>query len=538
LPGLPHVALKFCLDLDKRSRELLRHEADMVLRVQQQLGSDGIVQLLHAYLNNDPPCLEYPYIEGGTLVRLLDEYREEGGSIPPAAAQRIIERVARIVGTAHRLTPKLVHRDLKPSNVLVERLADRKFKLRVMDFGIGAIAAQPVLDRSRASPSLEGNLSSVLTGAYSPLYASPQQVRGDQADPRDDVYALGVIWFQLLTGDLTRPAPGGRRWIDVLRKRGMSDAAIDLLSSCVEHEPADRPEDANALASQLQKLASAERPSQAVGSTVAPSPAKPEPKSGAQTPQEIVNSIGMKLKLIPAGDFQMGSPDSDEDAGDDEKPQHRVRIARSFYLGIYPVTQREYMEVTKTNPSHFQSGERHPVESVPWLDAAAFCSALSQKEGLKPFYAIQGDAVEVRDWSGPGYRLPTEAEWEYACRAGSQTRYCFSDDEKALGEYAWYSANSNRQTQPVGKKKPNAFGLYDMHGNVWEWCWDGYAADYYQSSAVDDPRGPDGASARVLRGGGWGGIPRSCRSADRDGGGPGNRCGILGFRLALGQSGR
>jgi formylglycine-generating enzyme required for sulfatase activity len=538
LPGLPHAALKFCLDLDKRSRELLRHEADMVLRVQKQLGSDGIVPLLHAYLKNDPPCLEYPYIEGGTLVGLLDGYREQGGSIPPATAQRVIERIAQIVATAHRLTPKLVHRDLKPSNVLVERLPDRKFRLRVMDFGIGAIAAQPVLDRSRAAPSLEGNLSSVLTGAYSPLYASPQQIRGDQADPRDDVYALGVIWFQLLMGDLTRPAPGGRRWIDALRKRGMSDAAIDLLSSCVEHEPADRPEDAGALASQLQELASAERPSQAVGSTVAPSPAKPEPKSVAQTPQEIVNSIGMRLKLIPTGEFLMGSPNSDKDAYDDEKPQHRVRITRPFYLGIYPVTQREYMEAMKTNPSHFKDRERHPVENVFWLNAAAFCNALSQKEGLKPFYAIWEDAVEIRDWNGPGYRLPTEAEWEYACRAGSETRFGFGDDEKGLGEYAWYSANSDRQTHPVGQKKPNAFGLYDVHGNVWEWCWDGYAADYYKSSPVDDPRGPVGASYRVIRGGSWGYNPRLCRSAVRLWYGPGNCNDNLGFRLALGQSGR
>jgi formylglycine-generating enzyme required for sulfatase activity len=266
--------------------------------------------------------------------------------------------------------------------------------------------------------------------------------------------------------------------------------------------------------------------------------ARSKRKKAPDPAKEIANSIGMKLKLIPAGEFLMGSPDSDKDANPNEKPQHPVRITRPFYLGIYPVTQREYMEVTKTNPSHLPSGERHPVESVSWLDAAAFCNALSQKEGLKPFYAIQGDAVEVGDWSGPGYRLPTEAEWEYACRAGSQTRYCFSDDEKALGKYAWYSANSNDKTHPVGEKKPNAFGLHDMHGNVWEWCWDGYGADYYESSPVDDPRGPDGASDRVIRGGGWYSKPRICRSAYRDWNEPGYRYNDLGFRLALSQSGR
>src|SRR6516162_10208111 len=144
------VALKFCLELDDRSRELLRHEADMVLRAQQQIRSDGIVPLLHAYLNNDPPCLEYPYIEGGTLIRLLDECRASTGAFTPAQVQRIIQRIAQIISPAHRATPKLVHRDLKPSNVLVERRADGKIVLRVTDFGIGAIAAQPVLERSRA----------------------------------------------------------------------------------------------------------------------------------------------------------------------------------------------------------------------------------------------------------------------------------------------------------------------------------------------------------------------------------------------------
>ena len=136
---------------------------------------------------------------------------------------------------------QLVHRDLKPSNILVERRADGKIVLRVTDFGIGGLAAQPVLERSRSSSSLQGNMASVLTGSYSPLYASPQQMRGDKPDPRDDVYALGVIWYQLLTGDLTSPAPTGRRWVDELRRRGMSDAAIDLLSSCFESDPAAPP---------------------------------------------------------------------------------------------------------------------------------------------------------------------------------------------------------------------------------------------------------------------------------------------------------
>jgi Protein kinase domain/TIR domain len=255
LSSMPPVALKFCMDLDDRSRDLLHHEADIVLQAQRQIHSDGIVPLLHAYLDNDPPCLEYPYIEGGTLVRLHDECREKAGSFSPLQAQRIIQRIAQIVGPAHRATPKLVHRDLKPSNILVERGKDGKIVLRVTDFGIGGIAAQPMLERSRSSSSLMGNMASVLTGLYSPLYASPQQVRGDKPDPRDDVYALGVIWYQLVAGDLTVPAPTGRRWVDDLRKRGMRDAAVDLLASCFENAPGHRPNDAGALFELLQALA-------------------------------------------------------------------------------------------------------------------------------------------------------------------------------------------------------------------------------------------------------------------------------------------
>src|SRR5262249_1424197 len=149
-----------------------------------------------------------------------------------------------------------------------------------------------------------------------------------------------------------------------------------------------------------------------------------------------------------------------------------------------------------------------------------------------------GSDGQVPDWNGPGYRLPTEAEWEYACRAGSSKRYSFGDDEKALGEYAWYSANSNSMTHPVGERKPNGFGLYDVHGNAWERGWDECGGDYCQGPPADDPRGPQGAARRVIRGGGWRNAPRYARSAYRSRDTPEVRHNSLGFRLARVQSGR
>jgi formylglycine-generating enzyme required for sulfatase activity/tRNA A-37 threonylcarbamoyl transferase component Bud32 len=249
----------------------------------------------------------------------------------------------------------------------------------------------------------------------------------------------------------------------------------------------------------------------------------------------------MTLKLIPAGTFQMGSP-----AGQGhgfEHPQHEVRITRPFYLGVFEVTQGQYQAVMGQTPSYFKGSADLPVENVSWLDTVKFCNTLSEREGLRPFYKIDGVSVSVPDWSGMGFRLPTEAEWEYACRAGSTTRYSFGDDEARLSDFAWFSGNSGGKTHPVGQKRPNAFGLYDTHGNVWEWCWDWYATDFYKQSPTDDPRGPRSAAYRVFRGGSWNNEPWDPRSALRPWNGPGNqpwngpgeRDIYLGFRVARGK---
>ncbi len=240
-----------------------------------------------------------------------------------------------------------------------------------------------------------------------------------------------------------------------------------------------------------------------------------EPK---QLPEELTVDLGggvkMELVLIPVGEFVMGSPDSDKDAAPNEKPQHRVRITKPFYLGKYQVTQEQWQGVMGNNPSFF-NGPKNPVETVSWKDCQEFLGKLNGKFG-----------------AGLGkFQLPTEAQWEYACRAGSTTKYCFGDDDSQLGQYAWYQANSESKPHPVGEKKPNAWGLYDMHGNVWEWCQDCF--DEYTKSATDDPVGPPGGFRRVYRGGCWHYPARYCRSAFRPHLGRMLRCSYLGFRVSL-----
>jgi formylglycine-generating enzyme len=304
-----------------------------------------------------------------------------------------------------------------------------------------------------------------------------------------------------------------------------------------------------------------------------------------EPPKKLAADLGggvkMELVLIPAGEFMMGSTESAEDtvaffsktSGDnslkadyfkDERPQHRVRITKPFYLGIYHVTRGQFRQFVadtgyKTDAEKggkpgaygwdpdkqkfgfnekyswrnagFEQTDAHPVVNVSWKDAAEFCKWLSKKESKT-------------------YRLPTEAEWEYACRAGTTTRYYSGDDPETLatvGNVAdaaakaqfpdfTYTIKANDGyvfTAPVGKFKPNAFGLYDMHGNVWEWCQDLYADGYYAKSPTDDPTGPATEYHHVIRGGSWRSPARFCRAAARNMDDPGPRCDALGFRVAL-----
>ena len=248
---------------------------------------------------------------------------------------------------------------------------------------------------------------------------------------------------------------------------------------------------------------------------------------------------GPEMVQLPPGRFLMGSPDGDDLANDNEQPQHEVRIARPFAIGRYPVTFDDYDRFVLATrkrglmerlfgddvenkqrelPGDQSLGRsRRPVINISWFDAVAYCVWLSGQTGRT-------------------YRLPSEAEWEYACRAGTATRWSCRDDEKALSDYAWFDANSGGKTQPVGEKRPNPWGLHDMHGNVWEWVLD-QRHSHYQGAPADGSVWGNASvlfSSTMLRGGSWWDDARSLRSADRFGLDPGNRSVFYGFRLALG----
>ena len=235
-----------------------------------------------------------------------------------------------------------------------------------------------------------------------------------------------------------------------------------------------------------------------------------QPVSPDDPSQIITTNIGMELIQIPAGEFQMGS----EDGYDDEKPIHTVRITQPFYLAKHPVTQAQWEAVMEENPSHFTGDPNRPVEQVSWEGAQEFLQKLNDKEG------------------NDLYRLPTEAEWEYAARAGTKTAYCFGNDPEQLKEHAWYDEVSDGTTHPVGQLKANDWGLYDMHGNVWEWVQDWFGEDYYKQSSAEDPTGPETGDSRVVRGGSWDTDARLARVSSRYYLTPVYRSDGVGFRCA------
>lgn len=266
-----------------------------------------------------------------------------------------------------------------------------------------------------------------------------------------------------------------------------------------------------------------------------------EPKTGS-----VKKLAGIEFVFIEGGKFMMGQPDPDigcKGCSGSEQPVRKVTVG-SFWMGKYEVTQKQYQSIMGKNPSHFK-GDNHPVEMVTWYDAVDFCNKMSGKAGLTPYYKIDKNKKDQNNknkydkmkWTvlfneaANGFRLPTEAEWEFACRAGSTTKYYWGDSID--GNYLWFLDNSNNTTHPVGEKLPNAWGLYDISGNVWEWCQDWFDNKYNGKSPYENPPGPVSGQDRVIRGGSWGYYYNHHRSTFRVRGVPDSRYSSNGFRLLL-----
>jgi len=266
--------------------------------------------------------------------------------------------------------------------------------------------------------------------------------------------------------------------------------------------------------------------------------AKAQPQSApANGTSTVISSSGYEMVFVPGGSFQMG--DTVGNGSDYERPVHTVTLS-AFYMGKYVVTQKEWYDVMGTtirqqrdmvgkSEQLYGEGDNYPMYYVSWHEAVEYCNKRSVKEGLTPVYRGSGNNITC-DWKANGYRLPTEAEWEYAAKGGNKDpmvyEYSGSNSAEAV---AWYDGNGGEGAKPVGTKAPNSLGLYDMSGNVWEWCWDWYGN--YSSGLQTDPQGASSGSYRVPRGGGWGDSAAYVRSAYRGNGTPSDRVYDLGFRL-------
>jgi formylglycine-generating enzyme required for sulfatase activity len=531
------------------ARARFQREVEAVSR----LSSPYIVAAYDAGEDGGRDFLVMEYVDGCNLADLV----KREGPLPIAAALQYTLQAAR--GLAHAHDAGVFHRDVKPANLLLARGGT----VKVLDLGLARLHLE-----EETAPHLTGGNGLLGTADY---MAPEQALNVHTADGRADVYGLGCTLYYLLTG---RPPYEGKTATEVLlaHREGpvpsLREARPDcpprvdaLFRSLVAKRPEHRPDSMHEVAAECGRLlegparppaGSRRRPGPrrlaAAGALAAagvaaaallfaslgggsredgsPGPAAPNSPGGpAVVPSPSGRTPVVEMVRIPAGVFWMGSPDSDRDATADEKPRQKVKINQPFLLGRTEVTQAQYEEVMGANPSAFSPRGRwrdrvkekdtgqFPVESVSWLDAVRFCNRLSERHGLEPYYKINDERVTVR--GGRGYRLPTEAEWEYAARGGTSTTWPFGEKVEDLGRYAWFADNSGDVTHPVGRKKANPFGLFDMAGNVPEWCWDRYDPRYYERQPASDPAGPGYGTTRVFRGGAWNSRAPQTRPAGR-----------------------
>ncbi len=490
------VALKVpYVDFRERRRHKIIERFKTEIRAIERLNHTHICSIYDSATWDGHLYYTMRFLPGGTLADLI----RDAPALDFARAALWVLTVARAMDYAHGVG--VVHRDLKPANLMF----DGDDQLYVTDFGLALFIDDPEETRLTRDGDRLG----------SPAYMSPEQVRGfsDWQGPACDIYSLGVVLYELLTGQL--PFRGSRRDVEDAILRGKperpgrvrEDVPRELERICLkamERLIGDRFESMHEFAAALEEYQETSSTPRATADLT------PAAHAGRTGPVRH-GGLGIAMVRVPAGEFMMGSNESE-----DERPLHKVQIPSDVWVGAFQVTQSEYRALIGSLPESIFSGQdRRPVDSVSWIDAVIFCNLLSVHDGYEPYYKIQGERVRID--GGTGYRLLTEAEWEYSARGGGTGRFGITDDAAFLERYAWYAENSLNQTHEVGLKEPNGFRLHDMLGNVWEWCWDRYSRDGYRgrSDGGLDRGGPARGTERVLRGGCWSSDPQSLRCAAR-----------------------
>ncbi len=483
-------------------------------RIQARLNHPNIVGMHAFFEEGGQYYMVLEFARGITLRELIDRT----GPIPEQRTRNIFNQISAALGYAH--ANGIIHRDVKPSNIMVD--PDNQDHVKMMDFGIARLLT-------------EGHLTRTGTRMGTMHYMSPEQVLGERdIDQRSDVYSSGVVLYEMLSGRLpfnidtdseyviqhkivTEEIPDPRKIYPYI-----SDEMVNLVRFYTTKDTRYR--------------------LVGFGSTAETRVSSPVIRTTNQlfSPTKVLSNKAWdkylidNMVLIKGGSFQMGSERGDAR----QKPVHRISLS-SFYLSRFELTQREWNSIMNKDSSHCL-GDEFPVDIVQWFDAIDYCNKLSNFFDLEPCYEIKFDDLSRKirsvetDWSANGFRLPTEAEWEFASRGGIMSKEYEYSGSHIIQAVAWHEGNSLGQPHEVGHKDANELGMHDMSGNVWEWCWDWYDLNYYATSPDLDPRGPESGLLRVLRGGSWSSNKDCCRVSYRYHFNPESKIIInnIGFRLA------